>query len=36
MKNDWTTIYKEGVKKNPNVGLDIYDQEYEEMMDDAA
>ncbi|WP_022759816.1 MULTISPECIES: HAD family hydrolase [unclassified Butyrivibrio] len=36
MKNDWTTIYKEGVKKNPDVGLDIYDQEYEEIMDDAA
>ncbi len=33
MKNDWSTIYGEGVTKNPEAGLDIYDKEYEEMTD---
>ncbi|MBQ4485595.1 MAG: haloacid dehalogenase-like hydrolase [Oscillospiraceae bacterium] len=30
MKNDWTTIYAEGVVKDPGVGLDNYTKLYEE------
>ena len=33
MKNDWTTIYGDGVKKNPDAGLDTFDKEYEEIKD---
>ena len=29
MKNDWTTIYAEGVEKDPSAGLDRYDRLYE-------
>jgi len=42
MKDDWTTIYGDGVIKNPSFGLDVYDREYEdikdrlEALDDAA
>ena len=33
MKNDWITIYGDGVKKNPDAGLDTFDKEYEEIKD---
>ena len=37
MKNDWTTIYGEDVKKNPDNGLDFYyEYEIDEALDDVA
>lgn len=37
MKNDWTTIYGEDVKKNPDNGLDFYyDYEIDEALDEVA
>ena len=37
LKNDWTTIYGEDVKKNPDKGLDFYyNYEIDEALDEVA